>query len=181
MSSIVRKVDSSIENIPDSVQAAKLAIQESELILECTAQHERNAFIRKFFPDPREQAVIQGEVSIIKSNLECKLRIITKAREAQIQSLTERLNEYLIREKTKIRAETAAFLLMKRNELQTQTDQIFDDFVESMEIKLEKVESMSNPKLREARKVQLDRDIDGFMALQKELMDKFQNIISESV
>jgi tetratricopeptide (TPR) repeat protein len=104
---------------------------------------------------------------------------VKNIRESQIQSLTERLTGYSIREKTKIRAETAEFLLIKCNELQIQIDQTTDDFMEDMEIKLEKVDSMSNPKLQEIRKVQLDRDIDGFMDLQKELLDKFHNIISE--
>lgn len=40
---------------------------------------------------------------------------------------------------------------------------------------------MTNAKLREVRMEQLERDIDGFMYLQQELMEQFQHIISENV
>jgi hypothetical protein len=177
----IKRVDRSIDNIPDSGLAARQIVQEGEFVLTRISQNKRNSFLQKFFPDPRERALVQAEVSIIQSELEFRRRTLAKVREAQSQSLTERLNEYLIREKGKIRAETAAFLLSKRNELQTQMDRVFDDFTESMAVKLEKVESMTNSKLREIRTEQLERDIDSFMALQQELMDQFQSIISENV
>jgi hypothetical protein len=179
--SIVRSLDSSIESIPDSVQAAKQAIQESELISEYTGQNERNPFIRKIFPDPRESEVIKGEVKIIKFNLESKLRILTDAREAQIQSLTERLNEYLMREKTKVRAETMTLFLQKCSELQTVTDQILNEFTNEMDAKLHDVKSISDPKLRKMRGEQLYRDFDKLMAIQEEVISRFQKIIFERV
>jgi hypothetical protein len=179
--SSIRRVDASIDNIPDSGLAVRQIVQEGQFVLDRATQNKRNSFLQKFFPDPRERALVQAEVSIIQSELEFRRRTLAKVREAQSQSLTERLNEYLIREKGKIRAETAAFLLSKRNELQTQMDRVFDDFTESMAAKLDKVESMTNKKLREIRTEQLERDIDSFMNLQQELMNQFQNIISENV
>jgi hypothetical protein len=179
--SIVRSVDSSIESIPDSVQAAKQAIQESELISEYTGQNERNPFIRKILPDPREVEVIKGEVKIIKFNLESKLRILTDAREAQIQSLTERLNEYLMREKTKVRAETMTLFLQECSKLQAVTDQMINEFMNEMDTKLRSVESLSDPKLRRMREEQLYRDANKLMMIQEEVISRFQKIIFERV
>jgi hypothetical protein len=179
--SSIRKVDYSMEKIPDSGNAAHQVIHEGQLIVDRTTQNRRSGFLQRFFPDPRQRVLVEAEVGIIRSELDFRRRTLEKVREAQSQSLTERLNEYLVREKGKIRAETAAFLLSKRNELQQQMDRVFDDFTENMEIKLEKVEAMSNSKLRQVRMDQLERDIDGFMYLQQELMEQFQNIISENV
>lgn len=179
--SSIRRVDHSMEHIPDSGNAPRQVIQQGEMILDRAVQNKRNGFLQRFFPDPRQRVLIESEVGIIRSELDFRRRTLEKVREAQSQSLTERLNEYLVREKGKIRAETAAFLLSKRNELQQQMDKVFDEFTDNMAIKLEKVEAMPNGKLREVRMEQLERDIDGFMYLQQELMEQFQNIISENV
>jgi hypothetical protein len=179
--SSIRKVDHSMERIPDSGSAAQQVIREGQIVVDSVTQNRRNSFLQRFFPDPRQRALMEAEVGIIHSELDFRKRTLQKVREAQTQSLTEQLNEYLIREKGKIRAETAAFLLTKRNELQQQMDKVFDDFTENMAVKLEKVESMSNPKLRQIRTDQLEKDIDGFMILQQQLMEQFQNIISENV
>jgi Ni,Fe-hydrogenase I large subunit len=170
-----------MENIPNSGLAAREIIHEGQAILDRVTQNKRNSFLQKFFPDPRERALVEAEVGIVRSELEFKRRMLEKVREAQSQSMTERLNEYLIREKTTIRSETAAFMLSRLKDLQDRMQRIFKEFYDSMEVNTKQVEAMTLPKLREVGMQQLDKDVDDFMQLRQELMDQFQSIISERV
>jgi hypothetical protein len=110
--------------------------------------------------------------------LELRLKLEQKMKPISF-NFTEELSIYLIHATHKIRVETAEFLLLKSKELQEKTDKILDDFLNGMEVKLKKVESMNNSKLREIQIAQIDKDIDNFMALQQGLIAKFQSMIND--
>lgn len=103
-----------------------------------------------------------------------ELELRLKLEQVMKPILSDELSTYMIQVTHRISMETAEFLLLKANELQEQLDKTFDDFMESMETKLIVNESMKNSKLREIRIAQINRDIDGFMALQQKLIDKYR-------
>lgn len=157
------------------------AIEQADYAVEQAIETRRNSFLQQLFPNKASRAIIEGELAVIKSEFEFRKRALHKVRETQIQSLTEVCNQYLVRQKAEIRANTAQFLMHKNMELQKEMDQILDDFITQMDKQMQKIESISNPKLRKIRETQLDRDIDGFMQQQQILIEKFRRIIFEEV
>jgi hypothetical protein len=116
----------------------------------------------------------------LKSEFEFRRTALQKVRNGQIQSLSERINEYLEREKAGIRAERAAFLLEKRKVLQKTMETEWNEFLVEMESQFLKAESIKVKKLKDLKMQQLDRDSEGFAEFQAKLMKDFENIISAS-
>jgi hypothetical protein len=120
-----------------------------------------------------------SQIEYSSSELDFRQRTLEKVLKAQSESLTKRLDKYLVREQEKIRAETAAFIFSERNQLQERIDITFDDFVKSIVFRLEEVESISNPNIRQVQIDRLESDIDSFIELQQNLMERFENIIAK--
>lgn len=117
---------------------------------------------------------------MLKSEFEFRRTALQKVRNGQIQSLSERINEYLEREKAGIRAERAAFLLEKRKVLQKTMETEWNEFLVEMEAQFIKAEAIKIKKLKDLKMQQLDRDSEGFAEFQAKLMKDFENIISAS-
>lgn len=143
--------------------------------------YRRKSLLEKLFPDPRTRVVMEGETLMLKSEFAFRRAALEKVRNGQIQSLSERINEYLEREKAQIRAERAKFLLSKRGELQETMDIEFERFIANMEVQFKKLGKIKIQKLQEIKEQQLDRDLQGFAEFQAKLMQDFENIISERI
>jgi len=141
----------------------------------------RHSFLQKICPSGATKAIIQGEIGIIESELEFRKRALQKVREAQIQASTEVLNQYLVRLKGEIRANTTEFLMTKMLDLQKSMDHIFDEFTMHMGIQLDKIEKIPNPKLKQMQEDRLDQSIEAFVDQQMQLMSKFRRIVAEEV
>jgi uncharacterized protein YacL (UPF0231 family) len=169
------------DNIPNSKSVAVEVIREGEVVLDRAIEDRRSNFLQRLIPDARLRALMEAEVGIIRSELEFRRVMLAKVREAQSQSLTERLNECLIREKATIRSETTVFMLSELNDLIVRMNKLYDDFERDMEEKFAKLESISIPKLRAMREQDIDRTIEIFSEMKEELMVQFQRIVSERV
>ena len=141
----------------------------------------RTGFLQRMFPNEQTRAIVANELTLVKSEFEFRKRALEKVREMQIQSLSESLNQYLIREKADIRANTASFLMNKKLELQDEMDRLFDELMVKMEERLKRIEGVQNPTLQEIRIQKIEQDIENFTELQNHLVDCFQQIIFEGV
>jgi endonuclease III-like uncharacterized protein len=141
----------------------------------------RDSFLQKLFPNEVTREIIKGELALVKTEFEFRKKALEKVRETQVQSLTEVCNQYLVRQKAEIRANTAQFLMSKALELQQEMDRLLDKFIAQMEVNFEKLDSIKNPILRKTRELQLERDLEGFANQQALLMERFQRIVSEGV
>jgi hypothetical protein len=141
----------------------------------------RQGFLQRLFPDAGTRAAMQGELALIQDEFAFRRRALEKVRETQIQSLTEHCNQYLVREKAEIRQATATFLLQKKLDLEKELDNIFEEFIARMEIKLKEAEAIPNPILKRVREVKLEESINTFIELHSNLVDQFQRIVSEGV
>jgi hypothetical protein len=175
------KVNQSLQSgdIVNNVETASQVTQHSRKAI--AEAMNRRGLLNRLFPDERQRAVMQGELELVKTEFESCKRFLQIVRETQVQSLTEMCNQYLVKEKATIRADVASFLFQKKQELQDEMDQIMEEFLERMEVKLEKLETLKNPKLKAVREEQLVRDIESFAELQQELVNRFHKIISEGV
>ncbi|MEI6430256.1 MAG: hypothetical protein WCO45_18015 [Pseudanabaena sp. ELA607] len=181
MSSIERVSDSisKVENLHDATSPVSTITHQAQEVVDSIV-YRRKSFLERLFPDPRTKIIVEGEIGLLKSEFAFRRAALEKVRSGQIQSLSERINEYLEREKAGIRAERAAFLMEKRRSLQETMESEFDKFITHMVTQYEKVEGIKVKKLKDLKMEQLDRDCLGFAAFQETLMKDFENIISAS-
>ena len=181
MSSIERVTGSisKVENLHDATSSVSTITQQAQEVVDSLV-YRRKSLLEKIFPDPRTKIIVEGEIGMLKSEFAFRRAALEKVRNGQIQSLSERINEYLEREKAGIRAERAAFLMEKRRVLQETMESEFDKFLAHMDIQFGKIERIKVKKLKDIKMEQLDRDCEGFAAFQATLMKDFENIISAS-
>lgn len=141
----------------------------------------RASFLQQFIPDPRRRSVIMQELKAIEDEFEFRRQVLTMTRETQIQALKEACNQYLIKGKSAIRADTGSFLLAKAAELEADVNRIFDEFTNDIAERWKKAEAIEIPQIRKTRLEQLDKDYSRFAKLQDELLNKFLHIVSEGV
>ncbi|MEM8722972.1 MAG: hypothetical protein AAGE84_27430 [Cyanobacteria bacterium P01_G01_bin.39] len=61
----------------------------------------------------------------------------------------------------------------KKLELQDEMDRLFDELMEKIEDRLEKIERVKNPVLQEIRIQKVEQDIENFTELQNHLVNYF--------
>lgn len=141
----------------------------------------RTSFLQQFIPDPRKRTVIMEELKAVKDEFEFRRRVLSMTRETQIQALQEVCNQYLVKGKSAIRADTGSFLLAKAAELEAEVNRIFDEFTSDIEKRWKKAEAIQIPQIKKTRLEQLEKDYTRFAKLQEELLNKFLHIVSEGV
>ncbi len=69
----------------------------------------------------------------------------------------------------------------KAQELQTEIDRILNNFIDLIEKKTMKLETMTNQTAKRILEQDLDKEIHGFVAMKDKLVSKFKNIVDEGV
>jgi seryl-tRNA(Sec) selenium transferase len=170
------KNDDNTNNLPVVRTADEISIQAVKL-----SEQKREGFLAHFFPDKTQRAIIQGELAQVETEYEFRKRALQTLRETQLQNLTETCNQYLTRDKAARRADTAKFLLQKKEELSNELDIIFERFMRVLQDKYQTMESETNSLFRQIRQDKLEKDVNDFVELQTKLVDKFQRLIDEEV
>lgn len=142
---------------------------------------ERRGFLDRLFPDQLQQTKIKGELDLMKTEYAAAKRFVEILRQSQEQSLIETCNEKLSNDKSQSRKNIASYIAQKREELQQETEEYIESFLNRMDEKLTQIEQYQNPKVREARQKQLERDLEDFMALQEESMEQFSKNVFKGV
>jgi hypothetical protein len=99
----------------------------------------------------------------------------------QLQVLRESCNQYLARGKAASRAETTRFMLEQAQKLIEEADRISDRFIDNIENRFQKLETISTPRLRQMLEQQIEKDVQDFLNLRDQLTARFRNIVSEGV
>ncbi len=136
---------------------------------------------QRFFPDERRMAVIKGELQLVKTEFEYRQKAFEIVRKTQIESLEEICNQYLQQGRVATRSDTALFLMKKSAELQEELERLSDNFMESMDRRIEKIQQLNSLNLRQKRMEQIDNDIDTFMDLQTHILKQFQQVVMASM
>ncbi|MBD2200180.1 MULTISPECIES: hypothetical protein [Calothrix] len=185
MSDYIDTTNSSLKKIPTSSQMAKSssveAVGEYADIVIASNTAKRDTFLAKLFPDPVQRAAKMGELEIVKTEFEFRKKALVMVRETHSQALRETCNQYLIRGKADSRAETAAFLMRKEQELQEELNNIFDRFIASVEKKTQRLATIINGTLQRALEQDLDKEIHNFVDMKDKLVKKFRQIVDEGV
>jgi len=163
-------------NLPIMRRAEQVQIEAIQL-----SEQKREGFLARFFPSETQRAIVKAQLALVETEYEFRKRALETLRETQLQALTETCNQYLTRDKAARRADTAKFLLHKKEELVYELDAIFERFMKLLKERYQNMEDESNPLFRQIRQDKLEKDINDFMELQNKLVDKFQRLVDEDV
>ena len=144
------------------------------------AQEEHHNWVTRQL-DPRQRELRRGELDLIRLTHKARRKQLEMVKEAQLQALKESCNQYLDRGKAKVRSETALFLIEQAQQLLEDADRIADKFINNIQRKADKLDSITVPRLRQRVEDQLNQEMDDFFDLQDQLMAKYKNIVSEGV
>lgn len=163
-------------NLPVMRRAEQVQVEAIQL-----SEQKREGFLAQFFPDATQRTIIKARLALVETEYEFRKRALETLRETQLQALTETCNQYLTRDKASRRADTAKFLLQKKEELTSELDAIFERFMNLLKDKYQNMEEETNPLFRQMRQDRLEKDINDFMELQNKLVDRFQRLVDEEV
>lgn len=163
-----------IQILADNVENYVQAIFDQQMV-------KRKGFFERFFPSALQRTIQEGEEKLLKTKYNGLVEASTILKNTQIQSLKETINHYLNQRKAKLRAETASFLVAKAQELETEIDQIFDDFITRIEARDAKNQTIKQPFLKRKMEQQLEKDIEGFLAIKEQVVEKFRRIVKEGI
>ncbi|MBW4617708.1 MAG: hypothetical protein KME21_31865 [Desmonostoc vinosum HA7617-LM4] len=185
MSDYNNKQNNSLTRISSDMQVSKSSIVNvvadyAGSVVDAQNQTRKN-LLQKLFPDATQRAIKMGELKLIQTEFEFRKKALEMVRETHTQALRETCNQYLVQAKATGRAETAKLLMQKAQELQAEMDRVFDKFIEAVEKKTLKLESLSNVVLKRKMEEQLEKEIHEFVEMRDQLIRKFNKIVEEGV
>lgn len=127
----------------------------------------------KIFPDTNKKLVRHEENQTIQGELAFRRQALMSVRQTQMQRLQQACNEYLQMEKASSIHRTQVHIMQEFQAFQRKLDNMFDEFREFIDEKYIQLEFIHHPKLKEAKKEQIDRDINAFKALQEQAINQF--------
>ncbi|MCA2640090.1 MAG: hypothetical protein EWV49_01870 [Microcystis aeruginosa Ma_QC_Ch_20071001_S25] len=163
-------------NLPIMRRAEQVQLEAIKL-----SEQKRDGFLTRFFPNAAQRTIIKAQLALVETEYEFRKRALETLRETQLQALTETCNQYLTRDKAARRADTAKFLLQKKEELTYELDAIFERFMKLLKDKYQIMDEENNPLFRQIRHDRLEKDINDFVELQNKLIDKFQRLVDEEI
>ena len=127
------------------------------------------------------QTLRQSHIEEIKMGLEYRLQALQMALDTRLQSMEEACNHMLINNKTQLRQKRSVFFAQKLAELSREMEQITDEYIQHLDQRLNRLESIHNERLRAREEQRLQRSFDHFMDTLDKLEDSFTHIVEEGV
>ncbi|MDM8523751.1 hypothetical protein QUF80_10305 [Desulfococcaceae bacterium HSG8] len=141
----------------------------------------RQSFLRRLLPSKLQREGAEHELRLAGTEYSFREKALEIARDAQLQSIREMYEDFLIKGKTHVRRERAEFVLEQKIYLENILIKATDDFNAKMTETYEKAEKIAIPELKK-KNIELIYDtIDRYHALVASLQDQFQNILNEGV
>jgi oligoribonuclease NrnB/cAMP/cGMP phosphodiesterase (DHH superfamily) len=142
---------------------------------------QRELFLEKFYPEANQRALAMAQLRLIENEFEFRRRALEMTRETQIQALGETCNQYLVKAKASGRAETAKYLMNQAQKLEEDLELISNKFIDSYERKMQNLEKITHPLLKQKYQQDLDREINDFFARKEALLAQFNHIVDEGI
>jgi hypothetical protein len=176
-----KKYTSSMKNSDDSEIADHPGLRRMMQSIERDRSQRNDSLAQRFFPTKKTRLIREGEAQLVRVDFDYQIQQLQVVHETQLQELKEKCNEYLIRGKIKIRAETTAFALAEQQRLQDELDRIFNEFKEAFRKKHEALDREQNPVIQGMMEADMEESYENFVHLRQDLLKKFNNIVNEGV
>lgn len=140
-----------------------------------------DTLLKRLFPSRIQRENGEHLLRMARTEHEFRETALKIARDAQLKSIEEMYNDYLVRGKTTIRRERAEFVLEQKNMLEDRLMTLSDQFDLRVLQAYKKAELIPNEKLKSKKLEMIDDAIESYHSLTQQLQEEFQNILNEGV
>ncbi len=137
--------------------------------------------LAKLFPSPLDKENANHMLSLAKVEGGYREKALQIVKDAQLQSIEEMYNDWLISGKIDIRGRRAEVVLEQKNVLEAKIMELSNQFEDRILQEMERAEKLKNPMLREKKIRMVEASIESYYNLTHQLQAEFQNILNEGV
>jgi hypothetical protein len=150
-------------------------------MVEAAIDRSQTRLLSRLLPDRIDKKVRTHELELLETGLDYRRRALRMAVESKLQAVEEMCNHVLMTGKSEVRRKRQEFFAEQRLQLQSALDGIAARFNDDMERRLDALERIGHPLLRDREARRLENGIDEFHATLERLTTDFLSIIEEGV
>jgi len=171
------------ENTPQTTQQNPVITNSDEINAvrpEALIQKHRQ-ILQRLFPTKMQKAIVDSDLAQAKTELEYRERALKMLKEAQLQAIEEKYNEYLKTGKAIIRSDSGLFFADKQVDFDDGINKICDRFYSAVERQYDKLQNLKIPYLRELEEQRIEECVKQFQETMKKLTTDFAHILDEKI
>ena len=136
-------------------------------------------FLKRLFPDAKTRALAQAELAMIKNDSEYKLKALKLLRDTQLEWSKKTIDYSLAKFSLELSKNIKIYAQKMQNDFSASMNEAFDEFIEAIGIREEKLEKLklSNESLAKLVQAQIDKDITIFTSQLETLKEQFRQEI----
>ena len=142
---------------------------------------QNRSFLSKLFPTKLDAILKESELRQAKTESEFREKALQIVKRAQLQSIREMYNQYLIKGKGDLRQDRTRFFAEQSETLEREINKITNAFYTEIQRQHEAMEKLSLPFLREKEEARIMASVDRYLEAVDKLMSDFNNILFEDV
>jgi len=139
------------------------------------------SFLGKLFPDKLDTVLYNSELRQARTETEFREKALKIVKSAQLHSIREMYNQYLIKGKGDMRRDRTRFFAEQYEELEREINHITTAFYTEIEHQYRAMEKLSLPFLREKEEARIIAGVDRYHEAVNKLMSDFNNILFEDI
>jgi len=139
------------------------------------------SFLQRLFPTNLQRMLNKSDLTQAATELESREKAFKVAKEAQLHSIKDMYNDFLVRGKGDIRKERTVFFVQKLQELEVEIGKINDSFTLLIQEQQVKIDEIKVPLLKQFAEKQIEKSMERFFDTVNKLMADFQNILNEEI
>jgi hypothetical protein len=137
--------------------------------------------LQRLFPTKMQKAIVDSDLAQAKTELEYRERALKMLKEAQLQAIEEKYNEYLKTGKAIIRSDSGLFFANKQSAFVDEINKICDNFYQLVERQYNKLQNLNIPFLKEIEEQRIKECAMQFKESVDKLMADFVHILDEKI
>ena len=139
------------------------------------------SILQRLFPTKFQKIVIESDLIQAKTELEYREKALKMLKNAQLQAIQEKYNEFLKTGKSIIRSDSGLFFANKLSEFEDEMNTICNNFYQLIENQYDKLNDNKRPNLKGIAEERIEESAIRFKESINKIMTDFIHILDEGV
>ena len=139
------------------------------------------SILQRLFPTKFQKIVIESDLIQAKTELEYREKALKMLKNAQLQAIQEKYNEFLKTGKSIIRSHSGLFFANKLSEFEDEMNTICNNFYQLIENQYDKLNDIKRPYLKGIAEERIEESAIRFKESINKIMTDFIHILDEGV
>ena len=170
------------KNMPQKIQKNPVISTSDEInASRPAALVKHRSILHRLFPTKFQKAIIESDLIQAKTELEYREKALRMLKDAQIQAIQEKYNEFLKTGKSIIRSDSGLFFANKLSEFEGEMNTICNNFYQVIENQYDKLKDIKIPYLKVIAEDRIEESAIRFKESVNKIMADFIHILDEGV